>query len=123
MKVLRLLKFFRGISAIIGAIEYNLSLLTSIVGFMGFFFIIFGIIGMGLFQGATMHRCIVRGPAKTSPGAVLPPEYASASYFDKGAVGNFGEWDMWCAPTQAICPYMVIYVAWRVGHVVCTYPG
>lgn len=63
-QVLRLLKFFRGIKAIIGAIEYNLNLLGSVIGFMAFFFVIFGIVGMGIFQGALMHRCVIAGPAK-----------------------------------------------------------
>ena len=54
---------------------------------------------MGDDSGALMNRCVVKGAA-TVKGGVYPPIYQSLAYFDAGAVGSFGEWDMWCAVEQ-----------------------
>jgi len=105
LRPMRLVKYFKGIQAIIGAIYFNLEPIWNVIQFMLFFLIIFGIAGITLFPGKLQHRCIVESayPSQT-PGIVYGQDYAAA-----GDVTEFGEFEYFCTPDTERISYPFPY--------------
>ena len=95
LRPMRLVKYFKGIQAIIGAIYFNLEPIGNVIQFMLFFLIIFGIAGITLFPGKLQHRCVVDSayPSQTV-GIDYGEDYAAAE-----DVGEFGEFEYFCTPS------------------------
>ena len=92
LRPMRLVKYFKGIQAIIGAIVHNIEPLWNVLQFMLFFLIIFGIAGVTLFPGKLQHRCVVTGPYPSqTAGIVYGDDYASPE-----DVGELGEFEYFC---------------------------
>eukprot|EP00658_Telonema_sp_P-2_P037144 TRINITY_DN26743_c0_g1_i1.p1 TRINITY_DN26743_c0_g1~~TRINITY_DN26743_c0_g1_i1.p1 ORF type:complete len:224 (-),score=71.81 TRINITY_DN26743_c0_g1_i1:157-828(-) len=72
LRPMRLVKYFKGIQAILGAIYYNIELIVNVTSFMVFFLTIFGIAGITLFPGQLKARCVV--------GASYPSNTPGISY-------------------------------------------
>ena len=96
LRPMRLVKYFKGIQAIIGAIYFNLEPIWNVLQFMLFFLTIFGIAGITLFPGKLKHRCIVDGayPSQTA-GIVYDKSYADVS-----AAGEVGEFEYFCTTSM-----------------------
>jgi hypothetical protein len=95
LRPMRLVKYFRGIQAIVGAIHFNLEPIANVIQFMTFFLIIFGIAGVTLFPGKLQQRCVVEGPyGSQTSGVNYTSEYAA----EPGEVAEFGEFEYFCTP-------------------------
>lgn len=57
VRPLRSLRFFTGLKAILASLFNASILLVEVLGFLLFFFCLFGAIGINLFQGALTHEC------------------------------------------------------------------
>lgn len=57
VRPVRSLRFFSGLKAILGALFNATVLLVEVLGFLLFFFCLFGAMGINLFQGALTHEC------------------------------------------------------------------
>lgn len=57
LRVLRSLKFFSGIKTILSVIAQALPYSLNVIAFMGFLYIVCGIIGIQMFRGHTLSRC------------------------------------------------------------------
>ena len=105
LRPLRLVKYFRGIQAIIGAIYFNAEALLNVISFMLFFLIIFGLAGITLFPGKLNTRCVVSGP--------YPSQTSGIGYNDSYAamedVAEFGEFEYFCTESTERVSYPFPY--------------
>ena len=68
-----MIKYFKAIQSIGGAIYFNLDPLLNVLQFMVFFIVIFGIAGISLFPGMLQHRCVVSGAYGSQTGMLAVP--------------------------------------------------
>ena len=105
LRPIRLVKYFKGIQAIIGAIYFNMKPIWNIISFMLFFLIIFGIVGITLFGAKLSARCIVAGPYPSqTTGIVYSDEYATVA-----DVAEFGEFEYFCTESSTRVSYPFPY--------------
>ena len=57
LRVLRSLRFLNGIKTIMAIVAQALPAAFNVVVFLGFLFVVMGIIGVQMFRGKTVHRC------------------------------------------------------------------
>jgi hypothetical protein len=57
LRVLRSLKFFSGIKTILSVIGQALPISLNVIAFLGFLYVVCGIIGIQMFRGHTIQRC------------------------------------------------------------------
>eukprot|EP01052_Picozoa_sp_SAG31_P009470 SAG31_NODE_498_length_14861_cov_3.405026_1_plen_440_part_00 len=80
LRVLRSLRFFSGIKTILSTIYDALWLATNVVVFICFLFVVCGIIGVQLFNGATRKRCAPGGFEFMESQEEFDPPLESKSY-------------------------------------------
>ena len=61
LRVLRSLRFLQGIKTIMAIVAQALPSAANVVVFLGFLFVVMGIIGVQMFRGKTIHRCAPGG--------------------------------------------------------------
>ena len=87
LRPMRLVKYFKGIQAIIGAIYFNIEPIWNVISFMLFWLIIFGIAGITLFPGKLQHRCVIESAySSNTAGITYDDDYAAL-----GEVAEMGE--------------------------------
>ena len=96
LRPLRLVKYFQGIQAIVGAIYYNLEPIWNVIQFMLFFLTIFGIAGITLFSGKLQSRCVVtEAYGSQTAGITYDSQYAGV-----GDIGGMGELEYLCTSSN-----------------------
>merc|ERR1711998_13687 len=100
-----MIKYFKSIQAIVGALVLGWELIFNVLTFMFFFLLVFGIFGVENFKGTLQHRCMVTGPApaglinmgkEASYLAVNSYNSTSTGLFVSGETGTMGEIDLFC---------------------------
>ncbi|RKP08010.1 Ion transport protein-domain-containing protein [Thamnocephalis sphaerospora] len=80
LRPVRLLVITSGLATIMRAIKISMPLLANVVGFIGFFVLLFGLIALQTFKGTLVRRCeMIDGP---DAGAISAPEKFCGSHRD-----------------------------------------
>ncbi|KNC49505.1 voltage-gated Ion Channel superfamily [Thecamonas trahens ATCC 50062] len=79
LRPMRALKFFAGIRTILDSLRKSWTLLLNVVLFLGFFFSVYGIVGISMFGGSLSRRCLPPGASLDTLPPDIPPLFCSFS--------------------------------------------
>jgi hypothetical protein len=119
LRVMKMFKMFSGIRTILGTIAKALPPSINVIGFLGFLFIVSGIVGLQLFRGAGLHRCdyggfqlqqmIAESKERGGPAIVWPRAASDPTY--EYPIG-IGVWYGYCR-LDSDCPLYDAPAPWN----------
>jgi hypothetical protein len=96
LRPLRAFRFFAPLQSIVQSIWLSARILVNVVVCLGFFFVLFGLMGQQFFQGALQRRCVV-------------PMGMDAARFNMSSPGFQAVWDQVKASTSALPTNYTVY--------------